>query len=80
MEQRKTRKKLGLAFIALATLLMVLLNSVLLYTCINLYKMDYRKDFACMIIGVVFIGLILGFLYIILITWKEFKEKDKIRR
>ena len=67
-----------MTYIVLCTTLVTLLGYTLCYVCVRLYNMNYKEEFAAMVIGVIFIGVIMGFLYTILITWKELKEKNRL--
>lgn len=79
MKQEELGNILSKAFIILAIALLGILCYTLCYVCIRLYNMNYKEECAAMIIGVIFAGTIIGLLYTILITWKEFKEKGLIK-
>ena len=72
MNKEKIKRIFNLPIITLG-----LLNYMLCYyICINLYSINYREEFAAMIIGIIFIGIILGIFYGIIMMWKEKKEKS----
>ena len=79
MKKERYRNTLSIAFITLAITLMGILSYTLYYVSIMLYNMNYKEEVVAMVIGVIFMGIIIGLFYTVLITWKEFKEKGRLK-
>ena len=74
MEKEKIRKILNFVILGVASTVLVLVSYMLCYMCTNLYSMSCEEEFAAMTIGVIFIGVISGLLYLISVIWKEIRE------
>lgn len=69
MNKRKERKKLALVFVGLSMATIALL----------VYMLCYIAELDSMIMGVVFMGVISGFIVTILIIWEEIKVGNTIK-